>query len=75
MPPSSNNCSVFLAGLFFNGIAEGDMRSAVSSPDDGPSTDTAFLTVFSFSLRQIFDPDTLAPHSWRFFFLEDITVM
>ena len=65
--PSSDNCSssstVFLAGLFFTSIAEGDMRSAVSSSDDGSSTCTAFLTVF-FSLRQIFDPDTPAPHSW-----------
>ena len=76
--PSSDNCSssctVFLAGLFFNGIAEGDMRSVVSLCDDGSSTGTAFLTVY-FSLRQIFDPDTPAPYSWRVFFLEDITVM
>ena len=63
----SSSCTVFLAGLFFNGIAEGDMRSAVSSSDDGSSTDTAFLTGF-FSLRQIFDPDTPAPHSWCVFF-------
>ena len=69
--PSSDNCSasctVFLAGLFFNGIAEGDMRSAVLLSDDGSSTGTVFLT--DFSLRQIFDPDTAALHSWRFFFL------
>ena len=68
--PSSDNCSssctVFLAGLFFNGFAEGDMRSAVSSSDDGSSTGTAYLT--DFTLRQIFDPDTPAPHSWRVFF-------
>ena len=30
------------------------------------STGTAFLT--DFSLRQIFDPDTPALHSWRVFF-------
>ena len=50
--PSSDNCSssctVFLAGIFFNDIAEGDLRSAVSSSDDGYSTGTAFLTDFFF---------------------------
>ena len=46
----SSSCTVFLAGLFFNGIADGDgyMRSAVSSSDDGSSTGTAFLTGFFF---------------------------
>ena len=39
-------------------------------------TQPAWLFIRFFSLRQIFDPDTPAPHSWRvFFFLEDITVM
>ena len=32
----------------FNGIAEGDMRSAVLLSDDGSSTGTAFLTDFFF---------------------------
>ena len=75
--PSSDNCSsssaVFLAGLFFNDIAEGDMRSAVSSSDDGSSNGTAFLTVF------FFEADIRSRHSRTTFlagfFLEGITVM
>ena len=75
--PSSDNCSssctVFLAGLFFNGIAEGDMRSAVLLSGDGSSTGTAFLTDF------FFEADIRSRHSCTtflaFFFLEDITVL
>ena len=51
--PSSDNCSssctIFLAGLFLNGITEGNLQSAVSSSDDGYSTGTAFLKAFFFS--------------------------
>ena len=31
----SSSSTVFVAGLFFNGIAEGDMGSAVLLSDDG----------------------------------------
>ena len=57
-----------------NGIAEGDIRSAVLLSDDGSSPGTAFLTDF------FFEAYIRSRHSWHqihgvFFFLEDITVM
>ena len=68
--PSSDNCYP----VFFNGIAEGDMRSAVSSSDDGSSIGTAFFTGF------FFEADIRSRHSCTtflagFFFLEEISVV